>query len=232
MACSFEMTGQIVVGGDGCGCSGSGAPRKIQPLALGCASGSYGAIQSTDCAVTIQSPSAFVPLPIGAMSAVEFLFLSGKGSGVLRWGGSVALLTGTQILGTVTFVGGEIFAFEVGGVLVSTTFLAGARTITQIVNLLNASAVAAGLGYLPASVDSVNSRILIQSLAKSPTSGLEITAALALVGFAALAEAFGVAPTEVAVEGTFLNQWPRGAGVSDLEIRGNLDVTVLAAGVA
>ena len=230
--CGLVMSGQIVVGGDGCGCSGASTsgPQKLQPLELGCANASYSAVQSTDCAVSIQSTSAFIPLPMGDLNSTEFLMVQAKGSGTLRWGGDVGRLNGGQILGSVTFTGGEVFAFTVDSLAVSVTFTAGSKTLAQIINFINAEAVGLGSLTLPASLDPINSRILLTGAEKNPTLGIVVTAALALVGFPSQVSGLGVAPAETAISGLFLNQWPRGAGVSNIEIKGSLDVVVLAAG--
>ena len=240
-SCTLDLTGQIVVGGD-CGCgggfSGSGGPQKLQPLSLACSGKAYESIQSTDCSVRVNSPNDFVPLPIGDLGSTEFLFLQTKSGPVtLRWGGEIAQVQGTQITGGVTFVGGETFDFDLDDGLgnagtVAVVFDAGSFTLQQVVDRINSTAIGSGFGYMPAALDETGTFILLSTVAKGQAASVTITAAQPLIGFAVLLTDAGTNPTEVRVDGTFMNQWPDGEGVDDLEIKGTADIVVLAAGKA
>lgn len=237
MTCKLDLTGKIVVGGNGCGCggsSGNSGPSKMQPLSLGCGA-IFSALQSTDCAVGINSPSAFIPVPGVSLSSVEFLYLQASSAVTLRWGGTYAAITGTAVLGGVTFVGAEVFEVELpdlAGALVSfeTTFTAGNFTLQQVANLINAAAITASLGYMPAALNGAGTALVITAGVKGKGKTVTVLQALALIGFATVNQTGdGTDPTEVRTQ-SFLNQWPSGEGVADLEIKGVAEVTALAGG--
>lgn len=238
MTCKLDLTGKIVIGGKGCGCGGSASgnsgPTKMQPLALACGA-VFTSLQSTDCAVSVNSPSAFVPIPGVNLSSVEFLYLQSSSAITLRWGGTFGSITGTQILGGVTFVGGEVFEFSAPNLAgtstnITTTFAAGNFTLQQVVDLINAAAITGGLGYMPAALDSAGSAIVITAGVKGKGVSVTVVQAQALIGFATVGQTGeGTDPTEVRTE-SFLNQWPSGEGVVDVEIKGTADVVALAGG--
>lgn len=235
MTCKLDLTGQIVVGGNGCGCSGGSGggsgPQKMQPLGLACGA-TFGTIQSTDCAQRVDSPNDFVPLPGVSMESVEFLYLQASSAISVRWGGTVALIQGTQVLGGVTFAGGEQFGFSVttGGLAVPYSFIATAGTFTleEIRNLLNAELVGQGQAPLFA-LDPSGTALSFSGPSKGQGTGIAVVIPLASIGFGTATSANGTDPTEVRTE-SFLNQWPSGEGVQDVEIKGTANVVVLAGG--
>lgn len=236
MTCKLDLVGQIVIGGDGCGCGGSSSssgPQKIQPLGLGC-SVTFGKLESTDCAVAINSPSSFIPLPGLSLAEVEFLYVQATTEVTLRWGGMFAALTGDAVLGGVTFVGGEVFEFTAPNLAgaplaVTATFVAGNFTLQQVVDIINAAAITAGLGYMPAALNTAGTAIVITGGVKGASTSVGIVQALALIGFSGVVSSSGTDPVETKTQG-FLNQWPTGEGVSDVEIKGTANVVVLAGG--
>lgn len=237
MACSLTLTGQVVVGGDGCGCSGSGSGsggsgQKLQPLSLGCSSSSYGAIGSTDCAVRINSPSEFRPLPgVDSVGLVSLLYVQSDSAVALRWGGSVAKIEGVPILGGATFVGTETFEFTVGSsTAINVLFSAGSFTLAQVADTLNGAAVQAGLGYLPFRLNDAGTALVLSQSKKGESELVGINQPQPLIGFLSIESAGGTNPTEVSVEGTFLSQF--NPGISGLEVKGISDISVLAAGEA
>lgn len=236
MTCELSLTGQIVIGGSGCGCSGSpggNSATKVQPLGFSCPGQAFGAVQSTDCAVPISSPVDFIPLPIGALSSISLLFVQTSAEMVLRYGGAKAKLTGTSLGTTVSFAGGEVFAWEAFDEFgtkysASVTFSAGVLTLEQVVNQLNAGAVTASAKVLPASL--AGSQLVLTGINKGAKDGLLIGTALALIGFAATDTTLGEEPTEISINGSFLSQFS--PTISDVEIKGVGNVTILAAGSA
>lgn len=234
MACALTLNGQLLVGGDGCGCSSgaSGAPRKLQPLSLACGA-QYDAIQSTDCAQRVNSPTAWVDLPVGALGSVELLYLFTSTAMEVRWGGSVPELTGSQIFASVIFAGGEVFTFSVEGTSVPVTFTAGTRTLAQIRDVLNAQAVAAGVQFMPVSLDASGTRLVIRGTTRAVAASVAVTAALAAIGFGATASDVGADPELHEVSGIYLHQWPRMRGAApNFQIRGTGDFVLLVAGTA
>lgn len=234
MACSLTLSGQLLVGGDGCGCSSgaSGSPRKLQPLSLACGA-QYDAIQSTDCAQRVNSPIAWVDLPVGALGSVELLYLFTSTAMEVRWGGQVPELTGSQIFASVVFSGGEVFGFSIEGVEVSVTFTAGTRTLAQIRDILNAQAVAAGVQFMPVSLDASATRLVVRGTSRAVAASVAITTALASIGFAATASDVGADPYLQEVSGIYLQQWPRTRGApTNFQIRGTGDYVLLVAGTA
>jgi hypothetical protein len=200
----------------------------MQPLGLSCGA-TFGSLQSTDCAVRVDSPSAFVPLPGVSLASVEFLYLQASSGVTLRWGGAVAVLTGTAVAGGVTFVGGEVFEFDVEGTSVTVNFSAGSFSLAQVRDLMNAAAISAGVGFMPVSLDSTGTILSISGNTRAQSATVAVVQALALIGFASVVSAAGTDPTQMKTQG-FLNQWPTGEGVSDVEIMGAADVVVLAGG--
>lgn len=238
MTCELTLTGNLVVGGGDCGCSGSGgaSPTKIQPLGLSCGSASYGSVGSTDCGIAISSPSAFIPLPVSGPSSISLLCIRSNAAMTLRWGGSFGTLTGAQVLGGVTFAGGEVFEFDTADttgitVSVSVTFSAGTFTLQQVVATINAAAVGAGASYLPAAMNAAGTAIVLTAGFKGASYGVIVTTPLAAIGFSTLNElGEGTNTTSVSFNGTYLVQ--HSDPISDVEIMGSGTVTILAAGAA
>lgn len=229
MGCDLTLQGQIVVGGQGCGCS-QGSATKVQPLGLSCAA-SYAAIESSDCPKTINSLTEFVPLL--AMASVGLLFVQTSNAMELEWDGDIAVLQGSQVLGGVVFAGGEQFTFEVtdanGAVVeVETTFVAATKSLAQVRDILNGSAIIAGAGYMPVSLSDDGTRLIITAARKGSADYVDITVPLLAIGFGDLVQVFGLSPQGVSVKGSFLAQFD--PPITDLKIKGSGQVTYLAGG--
>lgn len=236
MACSVTLSGRLVVGGDGCGCSGGsggGATRQV-PLAFSCSGRSYGAIVSSDCAQQVSTPGlpgdSWVDLlGTGQIKGYQLLYLNTRNPLQLRIGAEPATLVGVGASWPVVFGGGDTLALEVDGQAISITPTAGSATAQQVATLLNQAAVAAGMGYLPASVDS-SGQLRITGRKTGIQGGVEITTPLADVGFPT-AKAVTGQGQDLAVNGlqllSFADDLP-----ARIQISGQGQYEVLAAGTA
>lgn len=228
MTCELTLQGQLVIGG-GTGCSGTsgGGATKVQQLGLACAA-AFESIGSTDCPVTISSPSEFVPLPVGGPKEISLLFVSTTTVMVLRWGGTKGVINGDTVLGGVTFTGGETFVFTSAGTQVTVTFSAGSFTLQQVRDIINAEAISAGLGYLPITLNDAATALILSSEDRGGI--VSVDTAQSLIGFTTTTSDTGDAPTEASIKGTFLSQFD--PAVTGVEIKGSGEVSVLAAGAA
>jgi hypothetical protein len=237
MSCLVNLTGKITVGGD-CGCSGGGsggAPTKQQPLSFACQGVNYPAIVSTDCPQQIQTPgvigASWVDVPgQGTLANYRLLYVLTKAPMALRIGAAAATLLGSGGTFPTGFVGGETFAFEADGIAVPVVFTSGAQSAAQVVAQINQAAVGAGLTYLPATVDTTG-QVRLTGKATGVQGSIEITTANAVVGFAAATTVAG-SGSDVRINGLFLAQFDEQAAPTRIQISGQGQVEVLAAGSA
>lgn len=238
MSCQVTMTGAVVVGGN-CGCSGglnSGTPNsKTQGLGFACASTIFPAVVSTDCPTTITTTGAvgsqWKELPAtDDLSAVYLLVVRGQSPYRLRIGADVSRLAGASGTFPTSFGGGETFAFTVDGVAVSVTFQAGDQTAAQVASRVNQAAIAAGLDFLTMSV-ATSGQLALAGKATGVQGSLAITTPNATIGFAAASTSVG-SGADVDSQGLFVNQFDQSTAPSRVQISGNVQVEVLAAGVA
>lgn len=227
MSCDLTLQGQIVIGGNGCGCSGGGV-TKVQQLGLAC-SASYQAIESTDCPRTIDSSTEFVPL--ATTEEISLLFVQVTNRMTLQWGGSFAQIVGNQVLGGVVLASPEPFQFIVHSqegeeITVNVTFDAGTYTLKQLRDIINAAAVAAGAAYFPASLTTDGTRLTLVDGKKG--LAIEVSIPLTSIGFPDIATSEGEASTEVNIKGSFISQFD--PPIQDLKIKGSGQVSFLAAG--
>ncbi len=230
----LTLTGQIVVGGQGCGCDAGNT--TLRGLSFACPYSTFAAVASTDCPVGIATPGAvgdsFVELPVSD-SIGEFLLLSVKSSApvVLRIGAGAAELAGASGTFPTGFVGGETFSVAVDGVSVPVVFTSAAQSALQVALQVNQAALAAGLAYLPMSVSS-NGQLKLAGSKTGVQGSLDILTANAAIGFAsAAAESVG-AGEDLRVNGLALLQFDASDAPERIQISGSAQVEVLAAGSA
>lgn len=234
--CSLTLSGQIVVGGPGCGCSGSDLSQKLVGLGFACSGQIYQAIGGTDCAVPIATPGAagdsFIELPnVSSIGGFQLLALKSSAKVVLRIGADVAELLGSGGTFPTLFSGGETFAFKVDASTVTVTFTAGAQTAQQVINQINASAMLLGVTFLPAFLQS-NGQVGLRGVRTGPDGLVDITVANATVGFASAAAEAAGAGADVLVNGLTLMQFDPSSPPERIQISGSAQIEVLAAGLA
>lgn len=234
MACQLTLQGNVVVGGHGCGCDGGS--QKIQGLSFACPQTLFQGIGGTDCAVQIITPGApgdnFVELPgSGMVGTYQLLIVRTTAPVVLRVGAAPAELLGVSGSFPTSFAGGETFAVTVDGVAVAATFTSGDQSAAQVAARVNQAAIAAGLTFLPVSVQT-NGQLRIRGLKTGVDGSLDITTANATIGFpSAAAEAIG-GGVDQDVNGLLVQQFPSSAAPTRIQISGSAQVEVLAAGTA
>ena len=221
----------IAVGGPGC-CSSDGA-QKIQPLSFGCPNTLYQGISSTDCPVSIATPgaagAAFIEGPATQdLSSVQLLFVKATQPVVVRIGAEPAELLGSAGIFPTGFAGGETFTFKVDGVTVATTFTAGAQTAAQVAVQINQAAVAAGLAFLPAFVQT-NGQLGLRGSATGKDGSIQVTVARATIGYPSLVTVAGQGSDVTAR--TLLLEFDSNDPPGRIQISGNARVEVLAAGI-
>lgn len=234
--CSLTLSGQIVVGGPGCGCSGSDLSQKLVGLGFACSGQIYQAIGGTDCAVPIATAGAagdlFQELPnVSSIGGFQLLAIKSSAKVVLRIGAGPAELLGSGGTFPTLFAGGETFAFTVDSTPVPVAFLVGDQTAAQVASRINQAAIAAGATFLPAFVQT-NGQVGLRGVATGSSGLVDITTANATVGFAsaaALAEGEG---NDLTVNGLALMQFDPSSPPERIQISGSANIEVLAAGLA
>lgn len=229
MTCTLVLDGHLSVGGPGCGCSDSDSSMTSRGLELGCNSSSFQAIKSTDCAVQITTSGnpgdAWTELPV-TLGKYELLSLKSQGAIKVRLGAAPAELAGDTVVYPVTTIDTDLFAFTVDDLPVSLNFVGASLTVQQVAAQINAGAIADGLTFLPAFVES--GQLKLRGEATGKDSQIVITTGLADIGFATsdLAEGAG---EDLDVRGIFLLQFGT-EGPERIQISGNTKVEILAAG--
>lgn len=235
MSCQLTLQGQVVVGGGGC-CGGDGGSQKIQGLSFGCPYTLFQAIFSTDCAVPIVTSGAvgdaWVELPgTGVVGGYLLLIVKSTGAVRLRIGAAPAELLGAAGTFPTGFAGGETFAFIVDSVAVAVVFTSGAQSVLQVATQINQAALGAGLDFLPAFAQT-NGQLGLRGEKTGKQGSLDITTARAAIGFpSAAAESEGEGEDQD-VSGLLLQQFPNNDMPTRIQISGNAQVEVLAAGTA
>lgn len=234
--CSLTLSGQIVVGGPGCGCSGSDLSQKLVGLGFACSGQIYQAIGGTDCAVPIATAGAagavFQELPnVSSIGGFQLLALKSSAKVVLRIGAAPAELLGAGGVFPTLFSGGQTFTFTVDAVSVPVVFQAGDQTAAQVVSRINQAAIAAGLTFLPAFVQT-SGQVGLRGVATGDAGLVDITLANATVGFASAASEAHGAGDDLTVNGLALMQFDPGSPPERIQISGSANIEVLAAGLA
>lgn len=236
MTCTVELSGRVVVGGPGCGCSGSSSPnQKIQGLSFGCPGVVFGAVASTDCAVGIATAGAvgdaFVELPTSdSLGAFHLLVVKTTAPAMLRIGAAPAQVLGSGGSFPTGFGGGETLTFDVDGTTVAVTFTAGAQSAAQVAAEINQAAIGAGLSFLPASVQS-SGQLRLAGSATGSQGSLEVTSGNATVGLPTSAAVAG-SGEDVRISGTFMAQFDTANAPSRIQVSGSAQIEVLSAGTA
>ena len=97
--------------------------------------------------------------------------------------GTVATLLSAVGTYNTGFAVATPFAFTVDGVAVAVSFDATHQTRTQVINHINATAVALGIGYLPCVAGPGATQITLVGQSALATGSVHITTALATIGF-------------------------------------------------
>jgi hypothetical protein len=236
MGCQVTMQGAITIPGGGCGCSGSGTPStKVQGLGFACSATTYPAVQSTDCPSQITTSGAVgdnwreLPATEG-LSSIYLLMARGSSPFRLRIGADAAKLTGAGGTFPTSFAGGELFGFTADGTAVPVTFTSGAQTALQVAAEINQAAIGAGLDWLPASVLS-SGQLQLSGKATGGQGSLVVTTTNATIGFPSASTVAG-AGSDLDSQGLFLNQFDQSNAPSRVQVSGNTQIEVFAAGVA
>lgn len=234
-SCSLQLSGAIVIGGAGCGC-GDGSGQKVQPLAFSCSNTYYGAIASTDCAQQVSTSGAlgdnWVELPLSdAIGQFQLLFAKSNAPIRLRIGAAEAEVAGSGAVFPHVFAGGEILAFDVDGVSVSTTFTSGSKSAAVVALAINQAALAAGLLFLPASVGS-DGQLRLRGAKTGIQGSVDITTPLAAVGYASAAALALGEGEDINVNGLYLSQFSSSAAPERIQVSGSAQIEVLVAGTA
>lgn len=230
MTCTLVLDGNLSVGGPGCGCDGEGTSSTSRGLELGCTSSAFQAIKSTDCAVqitTLGNPGdAWAELPI-TLSKYELLSLKTAAAVKVRLYAAPAELVGAGAAFPATTIDTDPFEFTVDGVDVAMTFAGVSLSAVQVAAQINAAAVADGLTFLPASVNS-SGQLELHGQATGDDGEIVITTGLAAIGFntGELAEGAG---QDLDVRGVLLVQFGT-EGPERIQISGQTKVEILAAG--
>ena len=233
MTCSVQLTGSVSVGGS-CGCAGfssNGSPSsKTMGLSFSCAGTSYGAVNSSDCPISINT-TEFIALP-GSDAVGDFQLLSLKSSSAvtLRIGAAAATLLAVGGSYPTGFSGGEAFSLTIDGTVVSGTFTVAAQNIGDVVNELNQAAISAGLTYLPFSAD-VSGQVRATGQASGSDGSVRVNVTTSEIGFTAGAEAIG-SGEDVDINGLFLVQFSSVSAPTNIQIKGSAQIEVLIAGAA
>lgn len=233
-SCGLQLTGSLIVGGAGCGCSGSDGASKIVPLALACAAAVFGAVVSTECAQLVQTAGAagdnWAELPVSdGVGAIAFAYVRTSAAVKLRIGAAPAVRSGSGGTFPTSFAGGETWAATIDGVAVAVTFTSGAQSAAQVATQINQAAIGAGLTFLPATVAS-NGQLAISGQKTGSQGSVVVTTGNATIGLATGTTTGS--GQDVAVNGLFLNQFDPLTAPERIQISGVAAVEVLLAGTA
>lgn len=229
-SCSVTLTGQLVVGGPGCGGCDTGGSQSMKGLGFACSALYYQAVKSTECAQALQTAGAvgdeFEDLPV-ELEAYHLLYLKSTAPIVARIGAAPAELTG---------VGGvfpanldtQAFAFTIDAVPVAFAFVGNGLTAAQVALQINQQALADGLNRVIASV--VGGQLVLTGEATGAAAKIEITTGIAAIGFATGASASGEG-ADVPVNGLLLMQFNQQDAPERIQVSGTAQIEVLVAGI-
>ena len=144
---------------------------------------------------TLAAGEQNVTLDKGDVSAIRVLYLEADRSLDVSLGGTsgaAATLLGAGGAFPTGFAGGELFTAVIDGTTVATTFTVAAQLVQDVVNEINAAAMLAGLGFVPASVE--GGQIRINGALVNATGEVEVSVVNATIGFAALTTVNGSDP--------------------------------------
>lgn len=234
MTCTVQLVGSVSVGGS-CGCTGftaggSAPSSKTMGLSFSCTGTTYGAVNSSDCPININT-ATFIELP-GSDAVGDFQLVSIKSSSLvtLRVGAAAATVSGVGGSFPTGFSGGEAFDFDVDGTNVAGTFTVAAQNITDVLSELNQAAIAAGLAYLPFTA-STSGQVTVTGVATGSDGSVVVNTTIAALGFTAATTVFG-SGDDLAVNGLFLSQFNPTSAPTRIQIMGIAQVEILLAGAA
>jgi hypothetical protein len=149
---------------------------------------------------------------------------------MLRIGAAPAQVLGSGGSFPTTFSGGETLAFTVDGTAVAVTFTAAAQSAANVASEINQAAIAAGLTFLPAAVQS-SGQLSLTGSATGVQGSVEVTAGNATIGLPT-ADLVRGAGEDVRVNGTALLQFDASNPPSRIQVSGSAQIEVLSAGAA
>lgn len=236
MATTLEVSGQIrVPGGTLCEpCCGGQASSKMVGLALSCSATSFGAVVSTDSAVTIATAGAvgdeYVELPCsGSLSVIAFAFIRTTAAMRLLIDGAVPQILGTGAVYPVSLAA-EDMTVTVDGNPVVVTFGTGSFTAQDVANQINSAFALSALA--PIASVATSGQLQLDGFTVGPSGTLEVAdtsgTPLALLGLPT-GEVAGTG-SEVDVNGVFMVEFGVAAGVNNIFISGSGQIEVLLAG--
>jgi len=135
------------------------------------------------------------PVDFGDVAQARMIYIEADGELEVTFGGvpgTVATLLGAGASFPTGFAGGEAFSFKVDGVAVAGTFLIGDQTLQQVVNRLNATAMLAGIAFVPFVVE--GGQIRMSGAVASLTGKVEVLTANATIGFPSVTSDLGTDP--------------------------------------
>ncbi len=234
MGGNLSLSGSLVVGGGCGGCNDASA--KVQALELGCRQTYTGPVVSSDTPFSVNSPSAFVDLPLlGQLSAVELLFLKSNNPLVLRVDAEVAELEGSGGTFPTGFVGAETLIAKVDAYAsFTTTFTSGDQSASQVAARINAAAMLAGYPFLPVSVSLITGQLVFAGKATGGDGQVLVTGGTGQddLGFDSGTndEAFG-SGSDIFVNGQLLVEFDKQNAPERIMVKGtSSEVTLLATG--
>jgi hypothetical protein len=200
-------------------------------LAFSCAGVTYGAVSSTDCPVAIAAAD-FVELPCSdSVGNFQLLSLQTSAPMTLRVGAAGATLLGAGASYPTGFSGGEAFGFVIDGTTVAGSFTAGAQTLGDVVGELNQAAVGAGLTYLPFTSD-VSGQVRVTGAETGEDGSVSVSVAQAGIGFPSTSASAVGSGDDTAISGLYLVQFDPTSAPTRIQVKGNGNIEVLAAGNA
>lgn len=240
---NISVHGSLTIGGNVCvsACGDMGADRTVKSLSSRCMGATYGQIADVVINVNTGNPGLdFVDvLAASGFTSIEFLQIRTEAPVQVRLGATTPQVTSslnapssslnTQNLNLVFAKGNDSVVTLVA---VNTVFDAGDLTMQDAADAINAAAVSAGLGYLPASLNG-GGYLVLKGTGKGPKSSIVISGtAQARLGLGAVAGLAVGAGNTVLVNGLALLELvqPGTQGPVGLELSGIAKVQLVVAG--
>lgn len=245
-----NLSGQLLVSSNACGsivtaCGGSSGAQSRLPIALGGASlggcGCNGAGKIYDKVIPptqIQIATAgligtsFVDVDVLAdFSAIEFLYFESTSAIIVRLGAGPATLSGTAGTFPTGFAGSETLLVTIDGTAITVTFTSGDQSAAQVANRINAACALAGLATPRATVAAGTGQVVIDGVLTGAQGSVAVTGGTgaATIGFSGTPSATGTGE-DVRMSGIFLLEPDRSLALSRVQLSGQANVLVVAAG--
>lgn len=229
MTTQLQMKGFLYPGGS-CTDSCNGTKGAVTPFELAfrnCAE-SYAQVRSGDFPIRT-NPGEYGALPMSEQfTSIELLALRTSAQLIVRLNGTGALAV-TAALFPVADLAALTLEFGVDGVPIAVTFGAGDDSATDVARRINGAAALAGLTAMPARVAA--NQVEIQGLRTGPEGALTPFTGTAAepLGLDAFVGAFGTG-SDLTIDGVQVWQFPRTQGVRRIEVSGQANLVMLAAG--